>query len=496
MTSQPPAGRRLPGRRPLAVSGHYRTNGDDPRPGGRPGEVAHARSEATRLAGLRVLGVVCSWVDTAGINRVKTVPRRPARLGRRVGRRDVPGLRHVPRRRLDRRHRRARQPGRRPAALPRPRPAHRARGAARLGVGAGRPDHPGGRGAPGLLPDAAAPRGRGGRRAGARGAGRAIEIEFALGRADAPHGEFVPACAGPAYGMTRLVELSDFCCDAAGGPRGPGGRRRPGASRVRGRSVRGLRRGDSTRSRAADRGAGPRDDPGRRAAARPAGLVRALGVAGGVGNGGHVHLSRWRDGRNLHADGVGPYGLTAGRRGLRGGHPARSCPRSLAVATPEPGELPAPGAVALGRRVRLLGARDPRGRAAGGHRHGRAPGPGGEPRGEVPSTWPPTPTCCSPRWSPPGSRPRRRGDAARGGHRRSGTASTPTSSSAAASAGSRPPSARRPTPSRRRPLLRQALGTGAPRRRGRRPPGRGGAYRGSRPGGRRRRLPLGVLSRW
>jgi glutamine synthetase len=33
-------------------------------------------------------------------------------------------------------------------------------------------------------------------------------------------------------------------------------------------------------------------------------------IAGHVGNGGHVHFSLWRDGRNLFADGTGPYGMT------------------------------------------------------------------------------------------------------------------------------------------------------------------------------------------
>jgi glutamine synthetase len=33
-------------------------------------------------------------------------------------------------------------------------------------------------------------------------------------------------------------------------------------------------------------------------------------IAGHVGNGGHVHLSLWRDGKNLFADGDGPHGMT------------------------------------------------------------------------------------------------------------------------------------------------------------------------------------------
>jgi glutamine synthetase len=41
----------------------------------------------------------------------------------------------------------------------------------------------------------------------------AVEIEWAVGRGDAPDGQFVPACTGPGYGMTRLVELSDYAAD-------------------------------------------------------------------------------------------------------------------------------------------------------------------------------------------------------------------------------------------------------------------------------------------
>jgi glutamine synthetase len=33
-------------------------------------------------------------------------------------------------------------------------------------------------------------------------------------------------------------------------------------------------------------------------------------IAGHVGNGGHIHYSLWRDGRNLYAGGDGPYGMT------------------------------------------------------------------------------------------------------------------------------------------------------------------------------------------
>ena len=42
-------------------------------------------------------------------------------------------------------------------------------------------------------------------------------------------------------------------------------------------------------------------------------------VAGSVGNGGHVHLSVWRDGQNLLAGGPGRYGLTAEGEAFAGG---------------------------------------------------------------------------------------------------------------------------------------------------------------------------------
>src|SRR5919108_473422 len=38
-------------------------------------------------------------------------------------------------------------------------------------------------------------------------------------------------------------------------------------------------------------------------------------IAGHVGNGGHVHFSLWRDGKNLFASGDGPYGMTEAGQG-------------------------------------------------------------------------------------------------------------------------------------------------------------------------------------
>jgi glutamine synthetase len=46
----------------------------DPAPGGRPDDPERAAELAAELAAADVAGVVLSWVDTAGINRVKAVP--------------------------------------------------------------------------------------------------------------------------------------------------------------------------------------------------------------------------------------------------------------------------------------------------------------------------------------------------------------------------------------------------------------------------------------
>ncbi len=189
-----------------------------------------------------------------------------------------------------------------------------------------------------------------------------VEIEFALAL---PGGTaFEPACRGPAYGMTRLVEQSEFSADLLRALGGRGRRGRPVPPRVRGRAVRGLgRRAQPGRRRRPQR-ARPADDPRGGAAARAAGVVRA----GGAG--------RWRRQRWPPA----PVGL-AGRaqparrrrrpvRDDRGGRGAAGRDRRAAAgagraAHPEPVELPADAAVALGRRVRGLGPREPGGRGPG-----------------------------------------------------------------------------------------------------------------------------------
>ena len=162
-----------------------------------------------------------------------------------------------------------------------------------------------------------------------------IEIEWAIGRDDAPPGEFVPAVTGPAYGMARLVEQSDFTADLLA------------AFATEGIEVDQLHPeyaagqfevsvGALDPVAAADRSVLARQTI--RAVAGRHGLRVSFSpsvVAGTVGNGGHVHLSAWRDGRSLHAGGGGPYGLTTDGEAFVAGLLAHLLPLT-GLATPSP----------------------------------------------------------------------------------------------------------------------------------------------------------------
>jgi len=135
-----------------------------------------------------------------------------------------------------------------------------------------------------------------------------FEVEWAVGT---DQGErFVPGCAGPAYGMTRVVELSDYCRDIL--------------TALAAESVEVLQlhpeyaAGQFEVSMAACDPVGAADQlllvretvravsqrHGQRASFAPA------VVAGQVGNGQHLHVSVHRDGGNLLAEGPGRYGLS------------------------------------------------------------------------------------------------------------------------------------------------------------------------------------------
>jgi glutamine synthetase len=307
---------------------------EDPVPGGRPGEVEHATRQAEELTAAGVHGVVLSWVDTVGVNRVKAVPvaKLPSAVAWGVGMSPVfdtfladdsitssehlggpdGDLRLVPD--LDRLTVLAGQPGWAWAPV----------------------DRMTQDGAPWVACARSLLR-RTVRRAAAEGITyrSAIEIEFALGRADAPPGEFVPACEGPAYGMTRLVEQSDFCAALLA------------ALAAQDVDVDQLHPEYSTGQYeisvgaldlvgAADRSVLVRQTI--RALAQRHGLRVSFSpavVAGGVGNGGHVHLSAWQGGSNLHAGGAGPYGMTPTAESFVAGLVA-ALPGLAAVAAPSP----------------------------------------------------------------------------------------------------------------------------------------------------------------
>jgi glutamine synthetase len=137
-----------------------------------------------------------------------------------------------------------------------------------------------------------------------------FEIEWAVGSEDG-EGRFIPACRGPAYGMARVVELADYVADLH--------------DALASQTIEVLQIHPEYAPGQFECSAAPTDPL---AAADQAVLMREtirtlterhgmrasfapVVVAGGVGNGAHLHLSVWRDGQNLFAQGDGPYGLTA-----------------------------------------------------------------------------------------------------------------------------------------------------------------------------------------
>ncbi|MDA8320990.1 MAG: glutamine synthetase family protein, partial [Actinomycetota bacterium] len=135
-----------------------------------------------------------------------------------------------------------------------------------------------------------------------------FEVEWAVGHDE--DGRFVPACDGPGYGMTRIIELSDYSREVIE------------AIEAQGIVVEQFHpeyaAGQLEISIAPNDPVGAADDSVLvrqtiRAVSQRHGLLASFApsvVAGGVGNGGHVHLSLWRDGSNLLTGGDGRYGLT------------------------------------------------------------------------------------------------------------------------------------------------------------------------------------------
>lgn len=307
----------------------------DPVPGGRPKDVGRARAQAKDLSTKGVHGVVLAYVDTAGICRVKTIPvsRLASASAWGVGMSpvfdtflandsivstDVLGspdgdLRLYPD--LDQVVALAAQPGWAWAPVDRiTQEGERHPACSRTFLRR-------------IVRDAALRHGIAFK--------AAVEVEWVVGQAAAPADTFVPGVTGPAYSATRQVELSDYCLElltsfAAQGvevhqihPEYAAGQFEisvaaldPVAAADRSVLVRQTIRAVSRRH-------------GLRASFSPAVLAE------GVGNGGHVHLSAWRDGVNLHAGGEGRYGMTAEAESFVAGLLAH-LPALTAVTAPSP----------------------------------------------------------------------------------------------------------------------------------------------------------------
>ena len=137
----------------------------------------------------------------------------------------------------------------------------------------------------------------------------AIEIEWVLGQ-QADGDEFVPAVHGPAYGMARLVERSDYLHEVL--------------TALAAQNVEVVQihpeyaPGQLELSVAAEDPVGAADTyvlvrETIRAVSQRNGLRVSFSpkvLAEGVGNGGHVHLSIAKDGQNLFAGGPGRFGMT------------------------------------------------------------------------------------------------------------------------------------------------------------------------------------------
>ncbi|MFC7307659.1 glutamine synthetase [Streptomyces monticola] len=173
------------------------------------------------------------------------------------------------------------------------------------------------------------------RRMTERAAARGLELRMGFETEWVVRREGEPACRGPAYGMTRVVELSAYTDAVLSALVAQGldvlqihPEYTPGQFEV---SV-----APTDPVGAADQAVLVRETI--RAVSLAHGLTPAFGPVvdpGGVGNGRHLHLSLWRDGRNVLAGGDGPFGLTAPGEAFLSGV-LTALPALLAVGAPSP----------------------------------------------------------------------------------------------------------------------------------------------------------------
>ncbi|MEU4118841.1 glutamine synthetase family protein [Kitasatospora sp. NPDC028055] len=146
-----------------------------------------------------------------------------------------------------------------------------------------------------------------------------IEVEWVVALAGAPQEPPQYPTHGPAYGMHRLTDLSDYLRDVLRALRAQGlgvlqihPEYSPGQFEVSVAPEGPVGAADtSVLVRHTVRAVSARH--GLRASFAP------VVEPDGVGNGGHLHLSLWRDGRNLGHGGSGPHGLTAEAEGFLAG---------------------------------------------------------------------------------------------------------------------------------------------------------------------------------
>ncbi len=159
----------------------------------------------------------------------------------------------------------------------------------------------------------------------------AFEIEWVVSRGGGD--EFVPAAGGSGYGLSRLAELSDYCRDVITtlGDQGVV------VEQFHPEYAAGqfeLSVAPESPVQAADTSVLVR------ATVKAVGLAHGLRTSfspkvdtSGVGNGGHVHLSLWRDGANLMAGGDRRFGLTSDGEAFSAGV-LEHLPALLAVGAP------------------------------------------------------------------------------------------------------------------------------------------------------------------
>ncbi|WDF43001.1 glutamine synthetase family protein [Streptomyces sp. T12] len=307
----------------------------DPVPGGRPGDVERAGALSGELSGRGVHGIVLAYVDTAGIGRVKTIPTAKLASAAAWGvgmspvfdtflandsivTTDVLGspdgdLRLYPD--LDLLAELSGQPGWAWAPVDRitqegERHPACSRTFLRHTVQKAVDRH-------GVTFQAS------------------IEIEWAVGRPPGADGEFVPAVSGPAYGATRQVELSDCAADLLAALARQGVEvEQFHPEYAAGQFELSVAALDPVA--AADRSVLVRQTI--RAVAQRHGFAVSFAPAvhgQGVGNGGHVHLSAWRDGVNLHAGGDRRHGMRPEAESLAAGI-LTHLPALTAVTAPSP----------------------------------------------------------------------------------------------------------------------------------------------------------------